>query len=175
MRLFVAIDVPDVIKGHLAFLQRSLDAAGLRHVHPKNIHLTLNFLGEQKDAQPIIDRLRTVVFEPFTLRLSAPGFFPSSEEMRVLWVGLEDSPELLELQRAIDVLFTPKNSFRAHLTLSRMRLIDEQQRLAILRAVDRLEIKPLSFKVTAFKLYMSTLTPLGPVYEVLETFRSPEK
>lgn len=172
MRLFVAIDVPDVVKEHLAFLQRSLDVEGLKLVHPKDIHLTLNFLGERKDPEAIIDRLRTVSFSAFTLHLSATGFFPTPEEPRVVWVGLEDSPELFSLQHQIDLLFEPQKSFKAHLTIARVRRVDEQGRVRIVSAVEGLAVKPLAFKVSSFRLYLSTLTPLGAVYEVLETFKA---
>ncbi|MBN1275417.1 RNA 2',3'-cyclic phosphodiesterase [Candidatus Woesearchaeota archaeon] len=174
MRLFVAIDVPDSVKEHLAFLQRSLDRQELRLIQPKNIHLTLNFLGERPSAEPVIDRLSTIDFSPFTLRLSGAGFFPSPENPRVLWVGLEDDEGLFSLQRKIDELFTPEKSFRAHLTLARVKRAQEQERLRLLAEVARLRVKQLSFPVRAFKLYKSTLTALGPVYEALETFKATE-
>ena len=167
----MAIDVSEVVKEHLAFLQRSLDVAGLHLVHPKNIHLTLNFLGTRSDIDKIIERLKTVSFKPFNLHLTNTGFFPTVDEPRVLWVGLEQSIELVSLQRQIDLLFKPKKSFKAHLTIARIKGVDEKHRLAIIDAVQRLKVKPLSFKVSSFKLFKSTLTPLGPVYEVLETFK----
>ncbi len=171
MRLFIAIDVPDVVKEHLSYLQRSLEVEGLRLVHPKNIHLTLNFLGHREDIPVIIEKLSTVEFSPFSLHLSATGFFPSTVEPRVLWVGLEESDELIALQRQIDLLFEPKRSFKAHLTIARMKQVDEKKDFEIVSAVQKLSVKSLSFKVSSFRLYKSTLTPLGAVYEVLETFK----
>jgi 2'-5' RNA ligase len=170
MRLFIAIDVPDAIKEHLSFLQRSLDFPGLRPVHPKNIHLTLNFLGEQGNVQSIINTLHTIPFSPFILNLDQLGVFPHEQDPQVLWVGLKENKDLSHLQRQIDVYFTPKKSFKAHLTLARTRHIPPQEKQRILKSAQQLTIKPLSFKVHNFKLYKSTLTALGPVYEVLETF-----
>ena len=171
MRLFVAIDVPENIKEHLAFLQRSLTTK-IRLIHPKNIHLTLNFLGERDNIDHLIEQLKTVRFHPFQLRLKDQGFFPTPLHPRVLWIGLEDNHELLHLQRQIDMIFMPDKSFKPHLTLARIRHLSEQERLQLIKEAEQLPIKSLSFKVTSFRLYKSTLTPLGPVYEVLETFRA---
>lgn len=175
MRLFVAIDVPDSIKDHMAFLQRSIEhVSGLRMVHPKNTHLTLNFLGECTDADidSIILKLSDISFESFTLKLSGIGFFPSRDAPRVCWVGLKDNKRLFSLQKKIDKLFIPPLSFKAHLTLARIRKLNIADLESFLRETDSLKVKPLSFKVTSFKLYKSTLTKVGPIYEVLQTFKA---
>lgn len=172
MRLFVAIDIPDAIKEHLSFLQRSLEREGLRLVHPKNIHLTLNFLGEQDDADRIIALLKSVSFEQFSLHLADIGCFPDVDDPRVLWVGLASSAALADLQRRIDRLFTPQKSFKAHLTIARVQRLSSKDKAFLVRDAERLQVRPLQFKVTCFKLYKSTLTPLGPLYEVLEVFKS---
>ena len=173
MRLFVAIDVSDSIKEHLSYLQRSIDYPGLRLVSPKNIHLTLNFLGEQENYESIIAKLKEISFESFTLKLETLGYFPHAEKPRVIWAGLEDNKELAKLQRSVDLLFTPQESFKPHLTIARFKKKSlEKERAAIMKAVDELSIKHLTFKVNSFKLYKSTLTPLGPVYEVLEAFKA---
>ena len=175
MRLFIAIDVPDSVKEHLAFLQRSLDFEGLRLVPPKNVHLTLNFLGERDDPAAIIEKLKGVSFSQFSLRLSGAGFFPSRKDPRVLWVGLEESEGLRALQREIDLLFTPPKSFRPHLTLARFRRkCPSGEKARIVEAAESLTVRPLSFRVSSFKLYKSTLTSVGPVYEVLHSFKADE-
>ena len=100
MRLFIAIDVPDSIKEHLSFLQRSIEDKHLRLVHPKNIHLTLNFLGDEGSIEEIIKKLHSIPFESFTLRLGKMGFFPDKYSPHVIWVGLDSSPALSKLQHA---------------------------------------------------------------------------
>lgn len=172
MRLFVAIDVPEAIKEHLSFLQRSHESRALRYVHPRNIHLTLNFLGERGDLDAIVSSLRSVSFSPFTLHLADIGCFPHEDDPQVVWVGLAPSEELLALQRQIDVRFTPQKSFKAHLTLARMRRLPLADRVSAFRGLERSRIKPIAFKVSSFRLYKSTLTSLGPVYEVVESFRA---
>jgi len=94
MRLFIALDVPNSIKEHISFLQRSLDISCLRFVHPKNIHLTLNFLGEENDIKDIIQTLHKINFSPFVLRLSSIGFFPHQYDPKVVWIGLDDNEKL---------------------------------------------------------------------------------
>ena len=140
MRLFVAIDVPDVIKDHLAFLQRSLDEVGhLRLSHPKSIHLTLNFLGDYNDPDEIIRLLSSVQFSSFFLKLSEIGYFPSKEDPRIVWVGLGESLELSKLQSSIDKIFTPKKSFKPHLTIARLKPKAKISR--VLQASNRLLVK----------------------------------
>ncbi|MFP4523987.1 MAG: RNA 2',3'-cyclic phosphodiesterase [Candidatus Woesearchaeota archaeon] len=173
MRLFVAIDVPDSVKEHLSFLQRSLDFRGLRLVPPKNIHLTLNFLGERDGYGDVMRALERVSFRPFTLRLAGVGFFPSRDDPRVLWVGLEDADGLRQLQRQVDLLFEPPKSFRPHLTIARFRRkCSAAEKARIVSVAESLSVKPLSFRVSSFKLYKSMLTPVGPVYEVLHSFKA---
>ena len=58
MRTFIAIELPDEIKDALAQLQEGLKKSGadVKWVEPKNIHLTLKFLGEidEKKAENTI-------------------------------------------------------------------------------------------------------------------------
>ena len=100
------------------------------------------------------------------------GFFPSANEPRVLWVGMQEQQKLYDLQREIDLLFTPKRSFKPHLTIARCKHVTENDRLELIDQIERLEVKPLQIRVTHFKLYKSTLTRLGPIYESLETFKA---
>src|SRR5438552_2020131 len=94
MRLFVAVDMPDVVKDALerevvAPLRAAVD--GARWTRPDGRHLTLKFLGEVGD-----DRVRMVedALEPaggggvFDASLGDVGAFPNVRRPRVLWVGL---------------------------------------------------------------------------------------
>jgi 2'-5' RNA ligase len=173
MRLFVAIDVPEKVKEHLVFLQRSLSNHALRFVHPKSMHMTLYFFGDVPHERLIVEKLKSIAFSPFTLKLSGTGFFPHEKDPKVIWVGLEEQNNIIALQQRISELFEPKKDFKPHLTLARTgtKRFDS----TLLRAnVTNLEVKLLSFKVSSFKLYRSTLTSLGPVYEVLETYAAKE-
>lgn len=173
MRLFIAIDVPESIKEHLTFLQRSIIDTdnNLKLIHPKNIHLTLNFIGEEKKPEKVIKKLQKINFTPFNLQLSELGFFPTKENPHILWVGLKKNKYLFDLQKKIDLFFTPKKSFKPHLTIARIKKIKEEEKIInLLQQIEKLQVKNLSFKVKSFRLYKSTLTPIGPVYEVLETF-----
>ncbi|MBD3209458.1 RNA 2',3'-cyclic phosphodiesterase [Candidatus Woesearchaeota archaeon] len=169
MRLFIAIDPPGPVREQLALIQRSLPLPGLRHVPPKNIHLTLAFLGEQ-DPERVKNALRTITFNPFTLTLAGIGSFPDDDNPNVIWAGLEDNEELLNLQRQISRRFKPDKTFKAHLTLSRMKRATPAQRAAIIKTMHQLRLERLSFEVNSFKLYRTTLTPTGPVYKALATY-----
>ncbi len=173
MRLFVAIDVPDSVKEHLSFVQRTLpQVKGVRFVHPKNIHLTLNFLGEVSDVSSVVARLDSFSFSPFFLTLNGVGFFPSRDFPRVAWVGLKRSSSLFKVQRGIDLLFKPNKSFKPHLTIARIKNSDPRSLFSFINSFEKIKIKPLSFKVDKIKLYRSTLTPLGPVYDVIHVVKA---
>lgn len=171
MRLFIAIDLPQAIKEHLAFLQRSYPASCIKYTHPKQMHMTLNFLDEQTDIEAICALLHKVSFSAFSLRLSSFGVFPHEDNPRVVWVSVDLDPLLVAVQEKIDAVFTPKQSFKPHITLGRFRKqasVEEKQEA--LASLQQCAIKKLQFPVTHITLYKSTLTPLGPVYEVIERF-----
>lgn len=174
MRLFIAIDIPTQIKEYLSSIQESFDVP-LKRVLPKNIHLTLNFLGDYKDAASVVEKLYEVNFAPFTLKLNEAGFFPDEIDPKVVWVGLKDNKALFSLQKDIDLFFTPKRSFKPHLTLARVGKLSNEEKIKLVKYAQGVKVKPLEFSVQSFRLYKSTLTQFGPIYEAVETFNSKVK
>ena len=75
MRIFLAIDLPDAIRGELERLQEHLPVG--RPVPSENLHLTLSFLGEQSEyvCEDVHEVLIDVHAEPFDLRLAGLGTF----------------------------------------------------------------------------------------------------
>ena len=49
------------------------------------------------------ESLATVKGAPFSLTLKGVGHFPPGRHPRVLWVGMEDSRVLLELQKKVEL------------------------------------------------------------------------
>lgn len=133
MRLFIAINLPAVVREGLWNTIEPLRAAGypVRWVTEDGLHLTLKFLGEIEDGQldgvtraldAAVDRANR-----FTLAVGGFGSFPPTGRPRVVWVGCEPVPPLELLQHGVEretaALGFPIEGrpFRPHVTLGRAR------------------------------------------------------
>jgi 2'-5' RNA ligase len=93
------------------------------------LHVTLKFIGEKPEPMlaQIEAALCSIHAEPFQLRFSGTGFFPTPRAARVFWIGIEAPDALTDLARQIDEALTkigiPKEdrAFSPHLTLARSR------------------------------------------------------
>ncbi len=180
IRSFVAVPVLEMPEIE-HFAREMGKIRGIRGVRAENIHLTLKFLGdidEERDVPEIIDLLTQVTrrHSPLEVRFSGVGAFPNMNNMRVAWIGME-SPELSAL--AEDIITTlPKKqdekpqSFRAHLTIGRIKFHEgaKNGRQLLERYLDH---EFGSLNVEGFHLMQSTLTPQGPIYNVLKDFSFP--
>lgn len=102
MRTFIAIELEEEVKDHLANIQvetQKLCRKG-NYTPKDNFHLTLHFLGEVEEDD--LDYLQEAIFEtarrnrPFTLTLDKIGFFPRGNK-GIMWAGLEKSTHLQRL------------------------------------------------------------------------------
>src|SRR5687767_3779646 len=133
MRLFIATSFPAEVLGDLndraAQYKPRLPAASW--VRPETQHLTLAFLGEQKES--IIDQIDAPLREAlaktskFEATLSGCGFFPNSRHARVGWVGLDPESHFVEIAQLVRNVVTKQGvtldgvEFKPHLTLLRVR------------------------------------------------------
>ena len=132
MRLFVAIEIPEVVRREVArrcaALRERLPRA--RWVDLEIIHLTLLFLGYVEDAEvPALSaRLREAFAKHPSLdfRLTGAGTFPPRRPARVAWLGMEAPEALAALQKdvteaAVAALgFEPEyRPYHPHVTLAR--------------------------------------------------------
>src|ERR1019366_1271419 len=129
MRLFVALDIDDNIRGRLA---RFLDgvrgfAPDARWARPESLHVTLKFIGErpEEDVEKIKRAMETIGVDAFEMTFRGYGFFPSARAPRVFWVGIEAGPSLSSLAAMVDEKLAPlgitkeEHAFNPHLTLAR--------------------------------------------------------
>lgn len=180
MRLFVAIDPTGEQREQLRQLQERLGTSldGVRWVHPAALHLTLKFLGEQSEERlPVIfEAMRKAAAPagPFTLQFGRAGVFPSPQRARVIWAGVRTgASDLGTLAGALEAAlaeqgFPPgKRSYRAHLTLGRLRRpFPEKQLRDLLEA--ELSFSTAKYTVQSMRLYRSFLSPRGARYTVLK-------
>lgn len=176
LRAFIAVPIPESLTLFLRDVQKQFQARQMkiRWVAPKNIHLTLKFLGDITFSQipTIAARMDATADGTSALRLAASGVgvFPNRRRARVLWVGLAgDLVRLCRLQATLDGglvadgLGESSRDFRAHLTLGRMRRrIDGKTMDAALTALQ--DIASDSFRVDQLILIQSILKPAGAEY-----------
>ena len=183
MRAFIAIELPQEIKNRITGLQKELQRTGadVKWVEPRNIHLTLKFLGEiNKDMFikliGIIENLAKNN-QPFTASLFSLGVFPKTDFARVIWTGIdkgEKETTLLakDLEDRIQGLGIPKENrpFSTHITLGRIRSTKNREKLmpAILELGKELGKENLEFNIEKIVLFKSSLTSSGPIYETLK-------
>jgi 2'-5' RNA ligase len=194
MRVFIAIDIDDKIRKAIADLQKQLDAkvdiqkGDVKWVEPENIHLTLKFMGELDEAKlPEVRGITKQVaaaHQKFTLDIETVGSFPplgsltgGGRSAKVVWVGAgKGADELLALQKDLDDRLTqagyPKEDrqFSAHLTLCRVKNFKAGFKLAD-ACVFFKDYKLGSISADALCIYQSQLTPAGPIYTLLESFK----
>jgi len=174
MRLFIALETSKEAAEHLLEVQKQLQTDNAKLTLTKSFHLTLKFLGEITPAQAeeAKKRLETVKFKPFTASLNDTGVFPSEDQIRVVWVGIEPSKIIKDLQKQIDNalegLFTKEKDFQPHVTLARVKNITDKKQFA--EQIKNLKIKPISFEVKEFKLIESQLSKEGPLYKDVAVF-----
>ena len=181
MRLFLAIDPGEECRSRLASVVAAVRASssGVRWVRDGKLHVTLAFFGDVPEAH--VDDLRTaarqvvVRHQPFPASVSGSGVFPDWRRPRVVWLGLGDNSQMMQLGNEIGVMstalgFPPDHPFRAHLTIGRIpRPLSATQREALRSALGSLS-GAYPFDVTRVVLMRSGLSPAGSEYSELASF-----
>lgn len=165
-RLFIGVPVPGQFGEALQRLQPQADDRA-RPVAPAQMHLTLHFIG-QADPEPIAQALRATAGAPFSLTLDRLGAFGGPRRGGILWVGMEDTPDLSQLHQRTGQtleefgLELESRNFTPHITLARCRRGTPRS------AFDDFLAQPLpalpAFPVSEFVLYSSRPTPEGSIY-----------
>lgn len=181
LRLFIAIKLDDqAIIDKITRLQHDLLTAKLRakYVEPENLHITLKFIGEvtPEVAERIAKSLREIQGNQFEIEFYGIGAFPSLSRPRVLWIGVRNGASQLEtLAESIEATLSRKvrikrseKSFHPHLTIARVkgRLTLDAKKILEAHREDIFG----QIKAREFLLMKSTLTPRGPIYNVVEKY-----
>lgn len=182
MRLFIALELPEVVRAELVTAQARLRAGAppLRWANPVGMHLTLQFLGEAPASlvAPLAAALAALPAPAFSLRLDGLGAFPNLRRPQVVWAGVAgDTAALAELRAAVLAVTAPlgfgaeAHGFRPHLTLGRAQRIAHPLRLEALgTALERaVPPAPLSWLGGRPMLFQSTLGTGGTVYTRLSS------
>src|SRR5208282_6547611 len=111
MRLFVALDIDDDIRGRITrYLDGLRDfAPEARWVRPESLHVTLKFIGEksESEADKIKLALKSIDAPAIEMNFLGHGFFPEARAPRVFWVGIQQDSQLTFLAKSIDEGLSP--------------------------------------------------------------------
>jgi len=180
MRLFVALEIPAIVRAALAELSARLRAQtgrSVRWVEPGNIHLTLKFIGDTDaarlhDIQAALSSIR----RPQPVLVVFRGLGDVRHPLpRVFAVGAEPSADLRGLAAEVDRVLVPAGApaesrdFFPHLTLARLK---SSENAALLRAESR-KISAVEFgrgACSEFDLMESRLRPSGAEYTRVARF-----
>lgn len=172
-RLFVGLELPDVIKRELSVAQEGIpDARWQSH---EQLHITLNFIGDV-DEDRVVD-IRSAVtgvpFEPLTVALRGVGHFGRRGRAKTLWIGVAPVAPLRELHRQIadqlSVIGIPvdKRSYTPHVTLARLRPGTDIPEAYL---QEHANLATSSFAINHVSLFTSVQSPAGSRYEVIQRF-----
>ncbi|MEK7211811.1 MAG: RNA 2',3'-cyclic phosphodiesterase [Patescibacteria group bacterium] len=177
MRAFIAINLPQEIKDSLETTIKGLDKINrgtkINWTKPENLHLTLHFLDEidENQAQIVSAELEKIAgeYQKIQMSLGSIGAFPDVKNPRVIFIGVQSNHsriiekiqkkigyELKRLGFKIDL-----RPYEAHVTLGRVKAGSVKLDL---------EASAGKFEVDSIELMKSTLTPSGPIYEVIKSF-----
>lgn len=187
-RIFIAINLPEIIKNKLVEYQKEIDEFFFEeNFHPirwtkkENLHITLEFLGylTEEEILKVKEVLKNLVknFSPFEVNLIEVRYGPKEEKIpRMIWVVGERKKEILDLKEKLDdklkksINFEPeKREFTPHITLGRIRkwqfkAIPLDERPKVKKEID------LNLKVNSIELMESILKRTGPDYKIIESF-----
>jgi RNA 2',3'-cyclic 3'-phosphodiesterase len=181
MRLFLAIQLPQEVKDHLALVQAALaphvGRAAMTRDHA--MHVTLKFLGEADPSQldPIRESLAAVTGGTVELAATHAECFPERRSVRIIAAGLGGDLKRLKAlnaaieQRCVYLGFQRENRpYCAHITLVRARpVLPPATRKLVTDLTTPLWPGP-TFRAGALVLFQSRLTPQGSQYMKLHEF-----
>jgi RNA 2',3'-cyclic 3'-phosphodiesterase len=175
LRAFISIDFPNEIIKEIARIQSLIKNKPFtgKITELENLHLTLKFLGEinKSSLDKVKALLSKIVFPKFEASLKEAGTFSHHGIPKIVWIKV--SGKIFDLQQEIDEslekIFPKELRFMSHLTIARIKYVKDKKDFQ--NHVKNLSVKPIKFPITNFKLKSSELTPFGPKYKTIRTYR----
>jgi 2'-5' RNA ligase len=168
-RLFVSIDLPQSIRKFLVDLDPNI--RGVHWTGGDQIHLTLGFFADVRSNVDLAlrEKLSAIEFRAFFLPVESIGTFPPKGPVKIIWIGVgQGHPHLFQLHKrvqeaALSVGIQPElRPWHPHFTLARCRDVSPGALSKFLKP--NAHINAGMFRVDAFHLYCSELTPAGPIH-----------
>ena len=171
----MAVVPPPAVLDAVADAVERLDVPGARVTRREQWHLTLQFLGNRVELDPVAEALAALAVGPATVRLGDYGGFPRERRARVLWLGVvQGGPFLAQLVAAVGALLGPlgyspeERDYHPHLTLARWKAPADLR-----ETVAALEAGPLgpAWTVEEVVLFESVTKPTGAEHAERARFR----
>lgn len=174
IRLFVALELPETVRTRLSFLCAGVP--GARWVAPENMHMTLRFIGDVEEPvyDEVADALTDVRAPAFDLVLRDFGTFEQGRIVHTLWVGVERSEALMNLQAKIERAVMAagqepeRRRYMPHVTLARLKIAPEHRVAEFIAGNSPFRLEPIA--IGRFALFSSHLSRNGASYTVEEVF-----
>jgi 2'-5' RNA ligase len=180
-RIFIALKVEagDTLLKMISSFKSRLSDEIIRWTNPENIHITLSFLGdtEEKRIKDINSMLKHKCEGAGSVELfiKGSGVFRNVNDPRIIWIGIEPSEKLLNLNSNIMKGLTElgikieNRPFKPHLTIGRIKRLKDKVTLeALTDKYQQLEIQHTV--INEVILYESILLQSGPVYKPLAIY-----
>jgi 2'-5' RNA ligase len=168
-RLFVSIDPPQSIREILVDLDPRI--RGVRWSAGDQMHLTLGFFPDvSTDVDlELREKLDAIEFRAFFLPVEGIGTFPPKGAAKIVWIGVgAGHPHLFQLHKRVQDaalavgLLADLRPWHPHITLARCRDVSGGVLRKFLKS--NADLDAGMFRVDAFHLYCSELTPAGPIH-----------
>lgn len=170
MRIFIAYALDENIKEELHVIQQQLKPIYHqgRFKQPKNMHMTLRFVGEVTVEQ--FDRLineierKIHLYSSLTVNLDQLGYFGKTSKKHTLWIGCPPLPEMShlsdEVTHCVSQAHIPFNDtpFVPHITLAQHGILLESLP----------KIKPVTVCLHQICVFLSTRIDKELVYQPLK-------
>ncbi len=176
MRLFYAIKIPGEIRDAVFdYGMNYKDIEGIRVIDRSLYHITLLFLGETdiSEAENLDKLAQNLANNDFNTRIdiNQAGVFPNNIMPSIIWVGTREKNEkLVSLSKSIKSMYIKymmdkkRNNFKAHITVCRIKKKHKHLDIAEFN-------RSLPFEINGFSLFESKLTPEGPIYNELNSYK----
>lgn len=166
----MSIDISGNVAEKIGEIQKQLPEFRGKLTNLKNLHLTLKFLGDIDDytLEKVKERLKDVRFKKFQVEIDSLGVF-SEKFVRIVWLRVNDCTQLQkEIDAALEGLFPEETRFMSHLTIARVKGINDKEEF--FNRIKEIKIEPLKLVVAGFELKESLLSGKEPEYKTLEEY-----
>lgn len=177
VRLFVAIDLPEVVKVEIGRMQKLLKSAQCfegTYTNMQQAHITMKFIGsvQEDQVEPITKALESIMFLSDSAQLNHVGIFGEGDHIKIVYMNVI-APALYALAAVLDEQLLPwcnpeKRDFVSHVTLVRVK--NHVNKDCLDEVLNTLKVEPITFEIQSFVLMQSVLTEVGPEYTTLATF-----
>lgn len=152
--------------------------AQIKWVPPEQWHFTLAFLGDtfpktESRVKLILQGIASESIDPIMARFNTIGVFPVLRNPKVLWLGIEENPSLINFARRIQqglfeggVMFDSK-AFVPHLTVGRVRKVYDYAGFKTCFHAFRLPALA-EYRLDQLIYFQSVLEKNGPSYQALK-------